>query len=158
MVSRGGHRDAKVGFSLGYRHALRPHWSVNAQYLQQSGGSTPLGVTVTAGTEAQAAADIAKRLPKLAQGISLVGLYHRPISAKFSAQVGGGAFVWRSEQETKIGSATATDKDRGTDAVIQLGLAYQASPKVSVEGSVQRFFMPDEPVNRLSLGLVYRFR
>lgn len=154
----GGEADAEMGFSLGYRHAFGARWSADMQYIRQNVSSNPIGVTVTTGTEAAAAQKISDNLPKLAQGLSLVGLYHAPLSARLTAHYGGGAFIWRGERETKIGTVTATDEESGTDLMLQLGLGYRFTPNVTVEGSLQRFFMPDEAVNRLSLGMVYSFQ
>jgi len=154
----GGDMEAKIGVSLGYRQALTHRWSVDASYIFQNMQVNPFGVTVTAGTDAQAASEVSKALPKLTQGISLVGLYHVPFSPTVSVHLGGGAFIWKGERETHIGSAIATDKENGVDPMLQLGLGYRVSERFSVEGNVQRFFMPDEPINRVSLGMVYRFR
>ena len=153
----GGEEDAEIGFSLGYRQAFGERWSADMQYIRQNVRSNPIGVTVNSGSEAAAAQRISENLPKLAQGLSLVGLYHAPLSARLTSHFGGGVFIWRGERETKIGTATATDEERGTDAMLQLGLGYRFTPKVTVEGSIQRFFMPDEAVNRMSIGMVYSF-
>ena len=153
----GGDTDAKVGISMGYRHGLSDRLSVDVQYVQQNITETPIGVTVTSGTDLEAATAISRKLPKLAQGFTIAGLYHAPLSPRVSAKIGGGAFLWKAERETEIGDAAATDEDEGTSLMLQLGLGYRAMPNLSIEGNLQHFAMPDEPINRLSMGIVYHF-
>ena len=153
----GGDTDSDVDISLGYRHGFSNRFSMDVQYVQQNISETPLGVTVTSGTELAAATAISRKLPKLAQGFTVAGVYHAPLSPRVSAKIGGGAFLWEGKRETEIGSAVATAEDNGTSLMLQLGLGYRATTNVSVEGSLQRFFMPDDSVDRLSLGVVYHF-
>lgn len=155
--ANGGDTDTKVSLAIGYRHAFNKRISLDIQYVDQDTSTKPLSITVPEGTEAAAAEEISKKLPKLAQGVSVVGLYHAPITPKLRSHLGGGAFIWKGERETKIGSASAIDKDNGTNFMLQVGLGYQINAKFSVEGNFQRVFLPDEAMNRVSLGLVYSF-
>lgn len=153
----GGTTESKVGISLGYRHGFSSRFSLDAQYVQQNISETPLGVTVISGTDLDAATAISKKLPKLAQGVTLAGVYHAPLSPKVSAKIGGGAFLWQGKRETQIGNVSYTDEDNGTSLMLQLGLGYRVSPSVSIEGNLQHFFMPDDPINRATMGIVYHF-
>ena len=87
----------------------------------------------------------------------MTGLYHASITARASLNGGAGAFLWRGERETRLGSTAVTHKSKGIDPVLQLGMTYTLTPRVGLLGGLQRFFLPDGPVNRMSLGLIYSF-
>lgn len=153
----GGDTDTKLGFSLGYRKALGSHWSIDGQYIHQNMNTTPLTGAVSTGVTTQTVQQISTILPKQAQGVTMIGLYHAPLSARSQLNYGAGVFVWRGERETRLGNTIASHKTSGIDPVLQLGLTYNLTPRVALQGDVQRLFLPGDAVNRLSLGVVYSF-
>lgn len=154
----GGGAKSEAGWSVGYRKAFGSRWSLDTKYVRQNATSKPLRITVNPNDAEQAAQAISKALPKLAQGISVGLLHHTPIIGRLSTHFGGGAFIWRGERDTRIGSIRAIDKEDGVDPMLQYGLTYRLTPSIAVTGEAQRFFKTeDEDINRYSLGLVYSF-
>lgn len=145
-------------WSLGYRHAISRRWSADIQYLQQGKVSPKLDATLPLGkTTQQAAQDATDAMPERGQGISAVGLYHLPLSGGLSLQAGLGAFAWQSQRTVSAGTANHTRKTNGVSTVLQLGVGALLTKGVQLEAHVQRVLMPDEPVDRLGLGVVVLF-
>lgn len=144
--------------SLGYRHPLKAKWSLDTQYLVQGKSNPILQVTPLAGkTDAQTAQDVAESLPERGNGVSVAGIYHHPLSGKWVAQTGLGAFLWQSERTATVNATRYTRKNDGINPVLQAGLSYQITPKVLLEGSIQHFFMPDEAIDRVAVGVAIGF-
>jgi hypothetical protein len=148
------HDDKKTNsIAVGYRHPLNDHWSIDSLYLDQGKVKPQLRATLPAGkTNAQAAQEIAELHPDRGQGFSVVALHHHPLGAA-TFQSGIGAFAWRSEHEVTVGSATHTTKNTGISPLVQLGWGYPLTRHIRVEGNIQHFFMPDEAVDRIAVGV-----
>lgn len=145
-------------FAIGYRQPIRQHWSVDVSYIDQGNVSASIKATPVGGnTGAQTAKDVALSLPIYGSGLNYVALRHIQVSRGVTAQVGVGAFIWSNEREATIDSVKHVEKDRGVNAVAQLGLSFAITRKVSVELSGQRFFMSDDDVDRLSIGISVGF-
>lgn len=150
--------EKEVAWSLGYRHAITHHWSADIQYLQQGKVEPVVEATLPLGkTTQQAAEDATESMPERGQGLSAVALYHYPLSHRLTLQAGVGAFVWQSKRRATAGSVSHTRKTDGVSPIIQLGVALPLSKGVQLETHFQRTLMPDEPVDRLGLGLVVSF-
>ena len=147
-----------TSWSLGYRQAITDRWSVEAQYLDQGKSKSNLATTLPAGkTDVQAAQDIAKAQPTRGQGLSVTALYQQPLSQRWTMQAGAGAFAWHSKNEATVGTARYTAKDTGISPLLQVGLSYKVTPKVTLETTAQHFFMPHEDVDRVAVGVSLGF-
>ncbi|MBU0655485.1 MAG: hypothetical protein KJ914_10185 [Gammaproteobacteria bacterium] len=139
--------------AVGYRHPLDDHWSIDTHYLDQDKAKPQLQATLPTGkTNAQAAQEIAELHPDRGQGLSVVALHHHPLGTA-TLQSGIGAFAWHSEHDVTVGSTTHTTKNEGLSPLVQLGLGYPLTHNVRLEGNIQHFFMPDEAVDRVTVGL-----
>ncbi|MBJ6608780.1 MAG: hypothetical protein JG718_00295 [Candidatus Thiothrix moscowensis] len=144
--------------SIGYRHPLANHWSVDTQYLNQGEAKPNLTATLPAGkSNAQAAQDMAESLPKRGQGISVAALHHHAHNGNWTSHLGGGAFLWHSERKITVNGTSHTSNRDGISPLVQAGLGYRITPRASLEGTLQHTFMPDEAVTQLSVGLVIGF-
>lgn len=144
--------------SIGYRHPLSDHWSFDVQYLDQGETNPSLQVTLPAGkTDAQAAQDLAESLSERGQGVSAVGVYHKPLGQKWVGQVGIGAYASRNEREATVNGTKHTTKDSNLSPLVQLGLSYPLTQRTRIEGHWQHFFMSGEDLDRLGLGLAIGF-
>lgn len=147
-----------TSWALGYRQPMNERWSVEAQYLDQGKAKPDLTATLPAGkTDAQAAQDIAKARSERGQGLSVTALYQQPLSQRWNIQAGAGAFAWRSKNDATVGTAHYTAKDTGISPLVQVGLGYKVTSKVTLETSVQHFFMPHEDVDRVAVGVAVGF-
>jgi hypothetical protein len=147
-----------TSWALGYRQPLNERWCVEAQYLDQGKSKPSLAATFPAGkTDAQAAQDIAQARPERGQGLTVAGVYQQPLGKRWLAQVGGGAFAWRSKNEATVGNVRYTAKDTGISPLVQVGLGYKVTPKVTLETTAQHFFMPHEDVDRVAVGVAMGF-
>lgn len=145
--------EGDIGVSLGYRKALSTRWSLDTQFERQSNRrSKPSGAAVAADTIAQASEEEISQT--IAYWASMAAIYHASITPKISVHAGGGAFVWQRENKTSIGENTATNKESGTNLLLQMGLGYRLGARAKIEANVQRFFMPNKAINRVSLGVV----
>lgn len=150
--------DQTVSGSIGYRHSLTKHWSLDLNYLDYGKIRPQVKATLPIGkTNAQAARDIAQSLPVRGRGISAVGLYHHPLGRHWVGQVGAGAFIWRSEREAVVNGTHYVHNGNGVSPVIQLGLIRPLTSRIRLEGQLQYFAMPDEGVKRLGVGLAIGF-
>lgn len=150
--------EKEVAWSLGYRHAITQSWSADIQYLQQGKVEPVVEAILPLGkTTQQAAEDATAAMPERGQGLSAVALYHHPLSHRLTLQAGVGAFVWQSKRTATAGSVSHTRKTDGVSPIVQLGVALPLSKGVQLEAHLQRILMPDEPVDRLGLGLVVSF-
>lgn len=139
--------------AIGYRHPLNDHWSIDSLYLDQGKVKPQIQAALPAGkTNAQAAQEIADLHPDRGQGFSVVALHHHPLGVA-TFQSGIGAFAWRSEHEVTVGNATHNTKNTGISPLVQLGLSYPLTRNVRMEGNIQHFFMPDEAVDRIAVGV-----
>ena len=140
----GGKSEGDLGASLGYRKALNSRWSIDTQYERQRARR----VMATSGNTAQSEQVVQSII---AHWAGVTGLYHAPITPKVSVHAGAGAFVWQRESESNLGNDT---KETGADLMLQVGIGYRVVPRAKVEANVQRFFMPDKAIDRMSLGVV----
>jgi NADPH:quinone reductase-like Zn-dependent oxidoreductase len=68
--------------TIGYRHPLNDHWSIDSQYLDQGKVQPTIQATPPTGkTNAQAAQEIAELHPDRGQGFSVVAVHHHPVRA-----------------------------------------------------------------------------
>lgn len=145
-------------WSLGYRHPLSQRFSADIQYLQQGDAAPGVVATLPVGkTNIQAAKDTADAMPKRGQGVSMVGVYHHPLTHNLTLQTGLGVFAWQSKQTATVGSSAYTSKSDGVSAIAQLGLSYPIAPNAQLEAQWQHTFMPDKDVSRLALGVAVKF-
>lgn len=151
--------DSSVSdWALGYRQPLGNRFSIDIQYQHQGSTTPDVQATPTLGTtNAQAAEDTAKAMPKRGKGVSAIALYHYPVGSKLSLQAGLGAYAWKSKRTATVGSNTFISKSDGVSAVAQLGVSYPITNRVRLEGHWQYFDMPDEPVDRLGIGISIGF-
>lgn len=147
--------DDATTFAIGYRHPLGKHWSLDVTYIDQD--------DVTANVEAAPSGsetpsvDVAKSLPIYGSGLNYAGLRHFRVSSAVTAHAGAGAFIYTNDREATVDGVKSVEKDSGVSAMAQLGLSFAVTPRVSVELTGQRFFMPGEDVDRISLGLSVGF-
>lgn len=147
--------DSSQSFSIGYRQPINSLWSVDASYINTGEVSASVETAPVAGkTPAETAKDVAKSLPIYGGGLNYVALRHIPVTNKVSFLAGAGGFIWFNEREATVNSVKHVEKDSGINLTAQLGLSVAITPRVSVEANVQRFFMPRDDVDRLSLGVV----
>lgn len=144
--------------ALGYRQPINTNWSVDFQYLNQGETNPQLQAIVPLGkTNAQAAQEIAQLMPKRGEGVDTTVLYHHPLGNGWTIQVGGGAFTWQGEREATVGNIRHAIKTHGISPSTKLGLSYPLSKGVNAESSWQHFFMPDEAIDRVAIGLAIGF-
>lgn len=148
-----GNSDAK-SVAVGYRHPLG-RWSADVSYIGQGQVSANVAAAPSASTDP--AKDVALSLPIYGSGLNYAGLRHFPVSRGVSAHVGAGAFIYTSEREATIDGDRHVEKDGGVRPMAQLGLSFAITRGVSVELTGQRFFMPGEDVDRLSVGVSVGF-
>lgn len=117
----------------------------------------PFKVTLNPGDAERAVQAISKVLPRLTNGFNVGLQHHVAIGPRTSTHIAGGAFIRRGEQVP--GTNSVVDKEKkGVDPMLQLGLTYKLTPRVSVTGEVQRFFKSeDEDLQRYAVGLVYTY-
>ena len=149
-----GTSEAKT-FAIGYRHPLGRHWSVDMTYIDQ--GEISASVEAAPSGSLDPAKDVALSLPIYGSGLNYVGLRHFPLGRGINANAGAGIFIYDNERKATIDGDTHIEKDKGVKPMAQLGLSYAATPRVSVELTAQRFFMPGDDVDRLSIGVSVGF-
>ena len=146
------------GWSLGYRHPVGRRFSADIQYLQQGKTNPVVQATLPLGTtNDQAAKETAESMPKRGEGLSVLAVYHHPLTKKFTLQVGLGAFAWESKRTASVGNSTYTSESDGVNAILQLGVSYPVTARTRLEAQWQHTDMPDEAVDRLSLGIAVNF-
>jgi hypothetical protein len=149
-----GTSDAKT-FAIGYRQPLGRHWSVDVTYIDQ--GEISATVEAAPSGSINPAKDVALALPIYGSGLNYAGLRHFPLGRGINAHAGAGIFIYDNERKATIDGDTHIEKDKGVKPMAQLGISYAATPRVSVELTAQRFFMPGDDVDRLSLGVSVGF-
>lgn len=156
-ISIGDDKKAK-SWSLGYRHPISRHFSADIQYLQQGKTNPNVQTTLPLGkTSDQAAQETAESIPKRGQGLSAIAVYHYPLTPKLIFQAGLGAFAWESKRTASVGTSTHTAKSDGISAIFQLGFSYPITARTKLETQWQHTFMPDETVDRFSIGIAVGF-
>ena len=149
-----GISDANT-FAIGYRHPVGKHWSVDMTYIDQ--GEVSANVEAAPSGSQDPARDVALSLPIYGSGLNYVGLRHFPLGRGINANAGAGIFIYDNERKATIDGDTHIEKDKGVKPMAQLGLSYAATPRINVELTAQRFFMPGDDVDRLSLGVSVGF-
>lgn len=149
-----GMSDANT-FAIGYRHPVGKHWSVDMTYIDQ--GEVSANVEAAPSGSQDPARDVALSLPVYGSGLNYVGLRHFPLGRGINAHAGAGIFIYDNERKATIDGDTHIEKDKGVKPMAQLGLSYAATPRINVELTAQRFFMPGDDVDRLSLGVSVGF-
>lgn len=147
-----------TGWSIGYRHPISHRFSADIQYLQQGKTNPSVQATLPLGkTNDQAAKETAESMPKRGQGLSVLGVYHQPLGNKLTLQAGLGAFAWESRRTASVGTSTHISKSDGVSAILQLGASYPVTSRASLEAQWQHTLMPDESVDRFSVGIAVNF-
>lgn len=145
-------------WSLGYRQPLSRRFSVDLQYLQQGDAKSSVKATLPSlKTNAQAAKDTAKAMPKRGEGVSVLALYHHPVGRKLTLQAGLGALAWKSKRTATVGTDTFISKSDGISATVKLGVSYPITRNTRLEGHWQHIDMPDEAVDRIGVGIAVGF-
>lgn len=151
--------DSSVSdWALGYRQPIGNRFSIDIQYQNQGSTTPDVQATPTLGTtNAQAAEDTAKAMPKRGKGVSAIALYHHPVGGKLTLQAGVGAYAWKSKRTATVGTNTFISKSDGVSAAAQLGMSYPITRNIRLEGHWQYIDMPDEPVDRVGVGIAIGF-
>lgn len=136
----GGNSSGDTGASLGYRKTLSNRWSLDMQFERQG----------VAKQKANTLSEV------IAHWASMAAMYHTSITPKLSVHAGSGAFFWQRERATSIGEVMTAGEETGANLMLQVGLGYRVIPRVTIEGNVQRFYMPDKAIDKVSLGVVVR--
>ncbi|MCK5727085.1 MAG: outer membrane beta-barrel protein [Thiotrichaceae bacterium] len=147
-----------TSWSVGYRHPFNSHWSLDSEYLDQGATHPNVQATLPLGkTNAQAAQDIAKALPKRGRGLSFTGVRHFSVSERIKVQAGVGGFLWQSQRKASVAGNSHTNKEGGLSPLLHLGIAYAITPKITADLKWQEAFMPDDNVSNMSIGMALAF-
>ena len=93
-----------------------------------------------------------------ARGWSLTGAYRHPINDTYSLKAKLGGYFWSSDYSLSGGSQSVNFSDSGSDVVYGIGTEMKITPALSAQLEWARYTLGDEPVDLMSLGLVWAFK
>lgn len=156
VTSNADKRD--TAWKIGYQHPLNTNWSANVAYVDLGDTNATISAGLPAGkTNSAAAREIADSLPKRGRGLTASALYHKPLSAQWSAQIGLGAYAYRDERSATVSGVKETVKTSGVRPLAHLGISYQLNPKTSIQGEWDHYFMSDKDIGQVGIGIAYSF-
>lgn len=150
-----GYDDTRHGWSINGYWQMAPRWGVEAGYVDLGNVNMKFqGVTADVDSFIASVSDLH---PATANGATLALVGQHAFARRFTLQLKGGVFFWRSDYDLSGGTVIRHVNKYGTGGTYGIQLATRVARRFQAGLGVQMYTVEGQRNRTVNLGLTYRF-